>query len=371
MHEESPDVLYIDVIVSNIDSTDSPTISNTLAEYNESRTIPYLYSPNDYYGAVVQFNIENTSTPILYTEIVPNQGNPNLTIYNVALTYGGSTVEQPLIFIAQNATSTAPPPPNAFPNGIQDTNTSYYSIYSYNYFTQLVNNAFASALAALKVLEPAIPAGTTPPIIKFDPLTLLFSVIAENTLYNQDNPNHINIAMNGALYYLYYSFSSSRVILLNSVYLSLFINANTGIVDTGANTITVIQERNSTNLWAQISSIVITSQTIPVVRSQTFSPALYYSNTIIRSNNNSQTQAILLEYSVTDTEYTKNIVYNPSAQYKLFALNSDVSLYNLDLKFFYRTTTGILRPISLSSGASLSVKLGFFKKSKFSHLKQM
>jgi hypothetical protein len=201
-------------------------------------------------------------------------------------------------------------------------------------------------------------------------VTLLFSVIAENTLYNQDNPNHVNISLNGSLYYLYYSFSATRVILLNSVYLTLFVDANTGIIDTTNNLITVAQERNSTNLWPQISSIVITSQSIPVVRSQTFSPALYYSNTLVRSNNNSQTQAILLEYSVDDTNYTKNIVYNPTAQYKVFALNSDVPLYNLDLKFFYRTTTGVLRPISLTSGASLSVKMGFFKKSKFSHLKQ-
>jgi len=371
MFEDSGDVIYIDVIVSNIDSTDSPTIGNTLAEYNESRTIPYLYSPSDYYGAVVQFNIENTSTPILYTEIVPNQGNPNLTIYNVALSYGGSTAVEPVIFICQNATGITPPPPSAFPNGTQDTDTSYYSVYSYSYFTQLVNTAFANALTALKVLQPAIPAGTTPPIIKFDPTTLLFSVIAENTLYNQGNANHINVSLNGSLYYLYYSFSASRVILSNSVYLTLFIDANTGIVDTGANTITVLQERNSTNLWPQISSLVITSQSIPVLRSQTFSPALYYSDKLVRSNNNSQTQAILLEYSVDDTNYTKNIVYNPTAQYKLFALNTEVPLYNLDLKFFYRTTTGVLRPIALTSGASLSVKLGFFKKSKFTHLKSM
>jgi hypothetical protein len=133
----------------------------------------------------------------------------------------------------------------------------------------------------------------------------------------------------------------------------------------------LLQERNSTNLWPQISSIVITSQSIPVVRSQTFSPALYYAGSLVRAENNSLTQSILLEYSVDDTNYTKNIVYNPSAQYKLFSLNSDVPLYNLDLKFFYRTTTGILQPISLTSGASLSVKLGFFKKSRFSTLKQL
>lgn len=371
MFTENPDVLYIDVIVSNIDSTDSPTIQSTLAEYNESRTIPYLHDPSEYFGAVVQFSIENTATPILYTEIVPNQGNANLTIYNVALSYLGSTVQQPIIFVGQNATSVVPLAPNQFPDGQQDTNTSYYSVYSYSYFTGLVNTAFATCYASLKLLQPSIPADSLPPVIKFDPTTLLFSVIANNTLFNQDNPTSITMFLNGALYYLYYSFSSSRVVLLNSIYLSLFINSNTGIINTTNNTITLLQERNSTNLWPQISSIVITSQSIPVVRSQTFSPALYYAGSLVRAENNSLTQSILLEYSVDDTNYTKNIVYNPSAQYKLFSLNSDVPLYNLDLKFFYRTTTGILQPISLTSGASLSVKLGFFKKSRFSTLKQL
>jgi hypothetical protein len=307
----------------------------------------------------------------LEAQIVPNQGNANLTIYSVGLNYMGSTANSQVIFAPQNITFTEPLPPNAFPNGFQDNSTGYYDIYSYSYFCQLVNTAFADALAQLIVLEPSIPPGTTPPFIKFDSITQLFSITAETPLYNQDSPNPINILFNNALYYLYYSFSAGRQVIGSYNYFAIKMNANTATINTTNNTITAIQEKNSTNLWDQIASIVITSQTLPVVRSQTFTPALFYAGVLEPNINNSLTQPILLEYSVEDSQYNKNITYNPTAQYKVFCLNSEIPLYNFDMKFYYRSTTGILKPIALNSGASMSVKIGFFKKSKYTHLKPM
>jgi hypothetical protein len=129
--EESPDVVYLDVIVSNINSGDDSNFTKVLAEYNEARTIPYLYNPNDYYGAIVQFTIDNTSTPLLEAQIVPDQSDANLTIYNIGLSYGSSNIIVPITFAPQNATAVQPLPTSAFPNGIQDLSTGYYSIFSY------------------------------------------------------------------------------------------------------------------------------------------------------------------------------------------------------------------------------------------------
>jgi hypothetical protein len=56
--EQSPDVVYLDVVVSNINSGDASNFTKVFAEYNEARTIPYLYDPNEYYGAVVQFTLD-------------------------------------------------------------------------------------------------------------------------------------------------------------------------------------------------------------------------------------------------------------------------------------------------------------------------
>jgi len=370
--EQSPDVVYLDVVVSNINSGSASNYAKVFAEYNEARTIPYLYDPNEYYGAVVQFTLDNTSTPLLEAQIEPDQANANLTIYNVGLSYGASNIIVPITYVPQNATAVEPLPPSAFPNGIQDLNTGYYSIFSYNYFCQLVNTAFATALTQLIALAPAIPITTNPPFIKFDPTTDLFSIEVD-PIFNQTTAvTPINILMNNALYYLFYSFPVSRVAIGANTYFELISTNNTiTSVTVPAPATILLQERNSTNLWDQVSSICITSQTIPVVRSQTLAPGLYYEGGIIRSPNNSLTQPILLEFSVQNSEYNRSITYNPTAQYKTFCLNSDPPLYNFDIKFWYRSSTGILRPIELNSGASLTVKIGFFKRKVHSALKPM
>jgi hypothetical protein len=370
--EESPDVVYLDVVVSNINSGSSSNYAKVFAEYNEARTIPYLFNPNEYYGAVVQFTLDNTDTPLLEAQIEPDQSNANLTIYNVGLSYGASNIVVPITYVPQNATAVEPLPPSAFPNGIQDNSTGYYDIFSYNYFCQLVNTAFATALTQLIVLAPAIPITTNPPFIKFDATTDLFSIEID-TIFNQSTaPTPINILINNALYYLFYSFPVSRVAIGANTYFEL-IATNTTIttISVPAPATILLQERNSTNLWDTISSICITSQTIPVSRSQTLAPALYYEGGIIRAPNNSLTQPILLEFSVQNSEYNRSITYNPTAQYKTFCLNSDCALYNFDIKFWYRSALGILRPIALNSGATMSMKLGFFKRKTHSALKPL
>jgi hypothetical protein len=370
--EQSPDVVYLDVVVSNINSGSSSNYAKVFAEYNEARTIPYLFDPNEYYGAVVQFTLDNTDTPLLEAQIEPDQSNINLTIYNVGLSYGASNIIVPITYAPQNATAIPPLPPSAFPNGIQDNSTGYYNIFSYNYFCQLVNTAFTTALTQLIALAPAIPITTNPPFIKFDPTTDLFSIEVDPIFNQSTAPTPINILMNNALYYLFYSFPVSRVAIGANTYFELIVTTVTltTTLTTPAATI-LLQERNSTNLWDQISSICITSQTIPIVRSQTLAPALYYEGGIIRAPNNSLTQSILLEFSVQNSEYNRSITYNPTAQYKTFCLNSDCALYNFDIKFWYRSTLGILRPIALNSGATMSVKLGFFKRKSHSHLKPL
>jgi hypothetical protein len=371
MYEESPDVVYLDVVVSNINSGSASNYAKVFAEYNEARTIPYLFNPNEYFGAVVQFTLDNTDTPLLEVQIEPDQSNANLTIYTVGLSYGASNITVPIIYVPQNATAIEPLPPSAFPNGIQDISTGYYSVFSYNYFCQLVNTAYATALTQLIALVPAIPISTNPPFIKFDPTTELFNIEVDPIFNQTTAATPINMLMNNALYYLFYSFSSSRVAIGPNTYFELIATNNTITTIPPATNTIILQERNSTNLWDQISSICITSQTIPIVRSQTLAPALYYEGGIIRTPNNSLTQPILLEFSVQNSEYNRSITYNPTAQYKTFCLNSDPPLYNFDIKFWYRSTVGILRPIALNSGATLSVKIGFFKRSRHSHLKPL
>lgn len=66
---------------------------------------------------------------------------------------------------------------------------------------------------------------------------------------------------------------------------------------------------------------------------------------------------------VNDGNYRPFVVYEPSAEYRLVSLHGNRPLYNLDLSIFYKTKFGDLIPFTLASGASVTLKLAFFKKS--------
>jgi hypothetical protein len=363
---DEADIIYFDLISTNFYSTSQIPY----AEYNQSRTIPYLKNPDDYYGAVVNFTLDNSSIPLLVAEIQGNQPNINLTIYSVTLAYGGSQVTQPVIFSPQNLLADVPLSPNSFPDGQAYYGGGYYNIYSYEYFTSLVNTALAGAYVSLRALQPSLPLNL-PPVITYNSNTSLFSINVNDALYNTSLGSAISIYMNPPLLHLYSFLPSFSTRLGGSATEELLIiNNYIGVLDTGIRTIT--QELQSIQFWTPASCITITSDFLPVNRVIIANPQLSVNNKpLILSNNNSLTQLILLEYSVPDAIYSKAISYNPTAQFQFFDMASDTALYNIDFKFWYRGKSGILFPLYLNSGSTVSVKLGFFKKDKFSMLKSI
>ena len=56
------------------------------------------------------------------------------------------------------------------------------------------------------------------------------------------------------------------------------------------------------------------------------------------------------------------MTYVPSAEYRRITLFGNQPISNLDLNIYFRTKLGNLVPFRLSSGGSVMLKLGFFKK---------
>ena len=366
MNEEA-DVVYFDLISSNFYSTSQIPY----AEYNQSRTIPYLTNPSEYYGAIVNFSLDNTSIPVFVAEIQGNQPNPNLTIYSVTLAYNGSEVTQPIIYSPQNLLAEVPNAPNSYPDGQAYYGGGYYNLYSYEYFTSLVNDAFASAYSSLRGAQPSLPVNSSP-VISYDSATRLFSMSVTNTLYNTSLGTAVSVYMNPPLLHLYSFLPSSSTILPPFTQELMIINNYIGVLNTTSGIRTITQELPSIQFWSPASCITITSDFLPVNRVIIATPQIFANNqTLNIPDNNSLTQPILLEYSVPDAIYTKTINYSPTAQYQFFDMLSDTPLYNIDFKFWYRGKSGLLFPLYLNSGSSVSMKLGFFKKDKFSVLKSI
>jgi hypothetical protein len=123
------------------------------------------------------------------------------------------------------------------------------------------------------------------------------------------------------------------------------------------------QEMSTIDTWCPISSIVFTSNTLPIVITQ-------YSST-----NTSGTQpssgavgsdfALVITDLITNQQgFRPNVVYNPSAEYRRIDMTGNQGIRNIDINVFWRSKTGLLIPFVLGSGSSASIKLLFEKKDK-------
>jgi hypothetical protein len=365
----------MDVLINNI-ASDTPV--NPPVAYNTSRILPYLYNPNEYYASCVQFTLDAPTLGVMNFEVIPSplpynpataQTNPNKGIYEVVLEYNGTVQKQNLIWVSQNLTASVPPAPSQFEDGLQDTSTSYYTVYAYSYFNIILNTALETCYTALQLLQPTLPLYEDIELkMIYTSDTTLFDMFVSNDLFNTDITNNpIKLYFNGALNNLYsYMVTSKQFINNNTYYEYLFNNTSSYPTDTTNPTIIYMrQERPSIVLWSQIVSVVIASQSLPIYQTTVFDPLVYYNNDTLLAGNNALSENIILEYMVNPSLYNAKIVYEPLAQYQLVELNSTSPLYNFDLRYYARNNIGRLRQIFLSSGSACFTKIGFFKKSAY------
>lgn len=130
------------------------------------------------------------------------------------------------------------------------------------------------------------------------------------------------------------------------------------------NAIPVYQEESTLANLTPVSAIVFTSNTLPIQPSQVSTPLVYNNNQLISLGGNNSDIANIVTDLVTDSGiYRPNVVYLPSAEYRLITLYGNRPLFNLDLQIFYRIKTGQLIPIRIASGQGVTVKIAFLKKS--------
>jgi len=127
---------------------------------------------------------------------------------------------------------------------------------------------------------------------------------------------------------------------------------------------TIIQEYSTIANISPITSVVFCSNTLPIVPNLVSTPLVYNDSQIISKGGvDAAFVNVITDLASTDGNYRPYLVYLPSAQYRYITLRGNQPLYNLDLTIFYRTKYGDLIPFTLASGASVTIKLAFIKKS--------
>jgi len=130
--------------------------------------------------------------------------------------------------------------------------------------------------------------------------------------------------------------------------------------------IALYQEISTIANWSPITALVFTSNTLPIQSNQVSTPIVYDdAETIVFSGNNSNIANIITDMVTYDGQYRPNVVYTPSAEYRLVTLYGNRPLSNVDLSIFWRTKTGALIPYRINSGEAVTLKLAFLKKSAY------
>jgi len=121
-------------------------------------------------------------------------------------------------------------------------------------------------------------------------------------------------------------------------------------------------------IWNPIASVVFCTGMLPVVSTNT-SPPLTYDDTtnsnLTSSGNNSNLSNIISDFEIpvsNNNQYRPIIVYNPSAEYRLIDMNSQLNLNKIDISVFWKTHYGEFIPLRLQPGCAAHIKLLFRHK---------
>lgn len=392
-----PDAVYFDLLSTNFKSTNTAPAVFT---FNDSRSNPFLQSPEKYDLSILRFNVDTGTLPLFIPSIEPDQPDKDLTIYSITL-QGTSGVEGsetdltpiriPIRWIPQDESASAPLAPSELPSGVQDNTTGYYNCYSYNYFLFLIFQALREAIEDVitdyLALGVPLPGDLTtltlfPPILVWDTSRATATLKAQQKAYEARVPNRIKIFMNAPLFNLFNSFptiikgygtpqsSNGRNFQLSVIDIG---GSNTSVVfpfGIGVNegqytAVEMYQEYSTISEWSPISAIVFTSNTLPIEATQVSNPFSFVNGVSIQTGTNANEQRIITDIVSDSGLYRPSLTYVPSAEYRRIHMYGNTPLHNIDINIFYRLRNGTLVPFRLSSGGSVSIKIGFLKKLRY------
>ena len=381
-----PDKLYYDITISNLDNNNSAPPN---AYFNETRQQPFVSDPQQYYMSIIRFTLDTPTLPIFIPEIKNHSTDLNDTIYSITLEWTNPlnptqtiTSQKYIQFIPQDQNATVPLPPSATQNGLQNNGTGYYFIYSYQYWIYLCNLTFQACFDDLvfqaNFLSLTLPT-TYAPVLTFDTQQNIAILNSDLLGYDTTNNNCIYIYFNSAMLQLFSSFPYYIETFKNingknfQIQTNTFGGSNEMLFPPTNPTYTVIQtfqEYSTTALWSPIVSIVFCSNTLPIVPNQVSTPLLFYNGVALTNGgNNSNISQVITDIVSDSGMYKPNLVYNPTAQYRLIELLGNRPLYNLDIEIFWKDRTGGLNPLKLSAGSTATVKFLFTRRDNYSNYK--
>ena len=377
-----------EIIYYDVDIVNNNTVYDAPLEFNETRNSPYIERPADYEMSIVRFEISNTSRlPVFVPKIAPNQADINKTVYQVQIKSSDNYFKSQVINLQYVAQKQAPIQLPLSPVGSLQENSSYYHVYNYDNFTIMLNNALQYAFSQAIVNYP-IPSGFTAndlyaPFFTFNRDTKKYTLYAQKILFDfNTNVNALIIFLNIPLAGLMNSFflldyGEDRNTTIHPLSFSIYF-------DTRFQKNIVVQLNNITSprvnkaldfcvvesqdldivAFNPVSSLVFTSNILPVVYTNTSSTA----NLVNNSGSNANISSVISDFQVNidaSSGYRQSVLYQPSV-YRMFSLNNSGPINSIDIKCMWKNCYGQMTPLMIPPNSFANLKIMFRKKDKSS-----
>ena len=367
----SADVIYYNLTIGDNDfnsagNMDYTTVPAVIDAFN---TIPILTNPDEYYGAIIRFQIPAQNVPlmpfIIQTPVGPNPTDINKGIYSFTITQGSPT-SPPTLTSGQSFVFFEPQvilPPAQIPpvNTPTQATSAYYLLYDYTRFLNMWNTALQTASAAIGL--------ATSPFFVYDAPTQLISLYVNKTDfagYNLWFNNQFLTFMLG-LESVSYNQAKTSVAGLDNLVV---------IRDTLVNTVTLggiayLQtsfQYGSYGYWNFLKSFLITT-TMNVASEVVYSNN--NSTSIVASGSNMVYINILEDFmpdlAMANGAGVQNQIFTYVAPslYRIFSFNQKSPLYKVNLAIVLADIYGNQYPLTLPKGQLANFKLMFIKKTLY------
>ena len=321
--------IYIDLIATNTIQT-NPN-DRVATAFNLSQ--PILHDTTDYKMSVIRFSINTETLPVFIPTMSTNEDDS--TIYSCTMEFNGFLYQQYMIFEPQNTNPIAP--------------EEKYYVNSYQYVVYLFNKMLQQCIINLGDIV-TLPVDTVAPVLFFDVDSQLCGISINPVNYGFNETDKINIYFNTQLYALFSTMPASTTYLINGMDFQL-----NNLITTDKSL--MVQEYKTIELWNPVSSLVFTTDRMPIYESITSPLQVYIDGKLSNNNSGYHFKNILTDFIGNEMIFTPYVQYAPSVfRYMNLRPNSQINSIDLQVQWINKMT-GEMRPLYLVPGGSCSLKL--------------
>lgn len=309
-----------------------------------------------YKMAIERFTIEGASLPIW----IPSISSGNTTTYSITMTVDITGGVKPFV---SDEIFLQFLPINNVPVG----DPTYYYVYNYELFVDMMNNAFASCRSNLagKILNYSLKTKT--PMFTYDSDSNKFSIYVDSGGFidNADGET-CTIVFNNDLYTLLKTFYFKT---LPSNYHQLIPrNRITNNVTIGGTLYYIISQMcpSTSNCWSPIQSIMFSSDSMTLIPEIVGNISVLSSSSAIGSGESNTKEAMITDFALDLTRssdyFSEMITYTPTRLRYIDMSDAD-TIKNFRFNMFWiNKYTGLKQPLLLNNFGSISIKVHFERK---------